>query len=98
MVNTSMLTVVSGTPLYKAIEKGLYKESTEKKKLQEIQEFIRCLTNETVFMNEHASNLFHVKCNLPEDKKGVLDYIQKLIDGKDEAELREYREYISRAF
>ena len=49
-------------------------------------------------MNEHASNLFHVKCSLPEDKKGVLDYIQKLIDGKNEAELREYREYISRAF
>ena len=40
----------------------------------------------------------HVKCNLPEDKKGVLDYIQKLIDGKEEAELRKYREYISRAF
>jgi len=98
MVNTSMLTVVPGTPLYRAIEKGLYKESTEKEKLQEIQEFIRCLTNETVFMNEHASNLFHVKCNLPEDKKGVLDYIQKLIDGKEEAELRKYREYISRAF
>ena len=98
MVNTSMLTVVPGTPLYRAIEKSLYEESTEKEKLEEIQEFIHCLTNKTIFMNEHASNLFHVKCNLPDDKEAVLDYIQKLIDGKDEAELREYREYITRAF
>jgi len=57
MVNTSMLTVVPGTPLYRAIEKGLYTESTEKEKLEEIHELVRCLTNDTIFMNEH--NCWH---------------------------------------
>lgn len=56
MVNTSMLTVVPGTPLYRAMEKGLYTESTKTEKLEEIYEFVRCITNDTVFMNEHASN------------------------------------------
>ena len=71
MVNTSMLTVVPGTPLYRAMEKGLYTESTETEKLEEIHELVRCLTNDTIFMNEHASNLFHVKCRIPEAKESI---------------------------
>ena len=98
MVNTSMLTVVPGTPLYRAMEKGLYIESTETEKLEEIYELVRCLTNETIFMNEHASNLFHVKCRIPEEKDELLSFIQKFIEGNDEKKLRQYREYITRAF
>jgi len=98
MVNMSMLTVVPGTPLHKMIQLGKYEESTEKEKLAEAQEFVRCLTNNTIFMTEHASNLFHVECRLPDDKDVLVDYIQQLIDEKDEAELRRYREYITRAF
>lgn len=98
MVNTSMMTVVPGTPLYRAIEKGLYAESTEMEKLEEIHEFVRCLTNDTIFMNEHASNLFHVECRIPEQKKELLAYIRKFMEKSDEKELRQYREYITRAF
>ncbi|MBQ9515756.1 MAG: hypothetical protein IJR57_06560 [Ruminococcus sp.] len=57
MVNTSMLTVVPETPPYRAMEKSLYTESTETEKLEEIYELVRCLTNDTIFMNEHASAL-----------------------------------------
>lgn len=98
MVNTSMLTVVPGTPLYRAMEKGLYIESTETEKLEEICEFVRCLTNDTIFMNEHASNLFHVKCRIPEQKDELLEYIRKFMEERDEKELRRYRERITRAF
>lgn len=98
MVDTSMLTVVPGTPLYRAMEKGLYTESTEMEKLEEIHELVRCLTNDTIFMNEHASNLFHVKCRIPEAKEELLKYIEKFMASKDEAELRQYREMITRAF
>ena len=98
MVNTSMLTVVPGTPLYRAMEKGLYVESTETEKLEEMYELVRCLTNETIFMNEHASNLFHVKCRIPEEKEELLSFIQKFIEENDEKKLRQYREYITRAF
>lgn len=44
MVNTSMLTVVPGTPLHRMIEKGMYVESTEKEKLEELREFVQELT------------------------------------------------------
>ena len=98
MVNTSMLTVVPGTPLYRAVEKGLYPESTETEKLEEIYELVRCLTNDTVFMNEHASNLFHVQCRIPEQKEELLSYIRKFMEENDEKKLRQYREYITRAF
>ena len=98
MVNTSMLTVVPGTPLYRAIEKGLYTESTEMEKLEEIYELVRCLSNDTIFMNEHASNLFHVQCRIPEHKEELLAYIRKFMEEHDEKKLRQYREYITRAF
>jgi hypothetical protein len=49
-------------------------------------------------MNEHASNLFHVKCRLPEAREELLAYIQKFMEGSDEKELRKYRERITRAF
>ena len=98
MVNTSMLTVVPGTPLYRAMEKGLYEESTETEKMEEIHELVRCLTNDTIFMNEHASNLFHVQCRILESKEELLSYIRKFMEENDEKKLRQYREYITRAF
>lgn len=98
MINTSMLTVVPGTPLYRAMQKGAYVESTEKEKLEEIFEFVRCLTNDTIFMNEHASNLFHVQCKLPDAKTELLDYIKNFMDNAKEKNLRSYREMITRAF
>ena len=49
-------------------------------------------------MNEHASNLFHVKCRIPEEKEALLAYIRKFADGSDEKDLCRYREMITRAF
>lgn len=98
MINTSMMTVVPGTPLHKLLITGRYKESTEMEKLEEIHEFIRCLKNNTVFMNEHASNIFHVQCELPRDKDELLTHIEKVMNSKSEAEFRQYREMVIRAF
>ncbi|MDO5296981.1 MAG: radical SAM protein [bacterium] len=98
MINASMLTIVPGTPLHRALSKGLYAEATEIEKLEEMYEFVRCLTNDTIFMNEHASNLFHVKCALPTAKEKLLAYIKKFMESSDEKELRQYREMIACAF
>jgi len=49
-------------------------------------------------MNEHASNLFHVQCRIPEQKEELLSYIRKFMGESDEKKLRQYREYITRAF
>ena len=54
--------------------------------------------NSEIFMNEHASNLFHVRCRIPESKEELLAYIQRFMEENDEKKLREYREYITRAF
>ena len=85
-------------PAYRAMEKGLYTESTETEKLEEIYELVRCLTNDTIFMNEHASNLFHVRCRIPEQKEELLAYIKQFMESHDEKQLRRYREQITRAF
>lgn len=98
MINMSMMTVVPGTPLWRMVEKGMYEESTEIEKLEEAKEFVSCLTNETIFMNEHASNLFHVECRFPEDKDKLVSYIQELIDEVDADKMAQYRQYIRRAF
>ena len=73
-------------------------EEKRKKDQEEIHEFVRCLTNDTIFMNEHASNLFHVKCRIPEQKEELLAYIRKFMEESNEMELRKYRERITRAF
>lgn len=59
---------------------------------------MRCLTNDTVFMNEHASNLFHVQRQIPHAKDELFAYIDDFIERSDEEELRGYREAVIRAF
>jgi len=60
--------------------------------------FLNGVTNDTIFMNEHASNLFHVRYRIPEEKEALLAYIRKFADGSDEKDLRRYREMITRVF
>ena len=60
--------------------------------------FLNGVTNDTIFMNEHASNLFHVRCRIPEKKEALLAYIRKFADRSDENDLRRYREMITSAF
>ena len=67
-------------------------------KLEEIHELVRCMNNDTIFMNEHASTLLRVMCRIPEQKEELLVYIEKFMESKDEQELRQYREQITRAF
>jgi len=52
-------------------------------KLEEIYESVRCLTNDTIFMNEHGSNQFYVLCRLPKQKEDLLSYIRKFMEKSD---------------
>ena len=98
MLNMTMLTVVPQTPLWDMVAAGEFQEATEMEKLQETQELLRRLTCETVFMNEHASNVFHIACELPAQRDDAIAHIQSVIDGTDEATLRRYREEATKAF
>ena len=57
-----------------------------------MQEFLRCLTNETIFLSDHISMPFFVEAKLPKDKEIVIDGIQKIIDEVGEEKLRRHRE------
>ena len=48
-------------------------------------------------MKEHASNLFHVKCRLPDAKDDPLASIKQFTENSDEAALHRYRERITQA-
>ncbi|ALF45165.1 radical SAM protein [Campylobacter curvus] len=98
MINMSMMTLVPTTPLYRLAQRGRYVQSSEKEKLEEAREFIVRLDNHTIFMNEHASNLFHVKCNLPDEKEALINFISELIESKDESKMQKYREIVANSF
>lgn len=92
MLNMTMLTVLPQTPLWDSVKSGEFVEAPEIEKLEETKELISCLDCETVFMNEHASNSFHLICHLPDQKIEALEYIQDVIDRSTEESLRAYRE------
>ena len=98
MLNMTMLTVVPDTPLWDMMKEGKFVEEGELEKLEELQELLRCLNCETTFMNEHASNFFHIACELPRQRDEAIAYIQNIIDTSNEDELRRYREAAVQVF
>ncbi len=91
MIEVSSLTLIPGTPLHRKKVKGLFTEAGEHERLLEMQEFIRCLANDTVFLSDHASVPFQAKARLPEQKQELIDGIQRLIDSMPEEKLLAHR-------
>lgn len=92
MIEVSSLTLVPHTPLYYQMTKGKFKEATEIERLQEMQEFLSKLTNETIFLSDHISMPFFVRAELPKQKFELINGIQKIIDEVGEETLRRHRE------
>ena len=90
--------VVPETPLWDMAKNGEFIEEGELEKLGELQGFLRCLNCETTFMNEHASNFFHIACELPRRRGEAIAYVQSVVDTSDEDELRRYREAAVQVF
>jgi radical SAM superfamily enzyme YgiQ (UPF0313 family) len=98
MIDMSTLTIVPGTILYRKRAKGEYVEATEIEKIAETQEFLRCLTNHTIFMTEHVSVPYHVKVRLPEGKEELIKAIGKIAQEVGEKKLKNYREKVVQYF
>ena len=98
MIDMSSLTLVPGTVLYRKRVKGEYVEATEMEKIAEAQEFLRCLTNKTIFMTEHISVPYHVKAILPEDKEELIASIGKIAQEVGESKLKNYRDQVVQYF
>ncbi len=98
MIEVSSLTLVPGTILYRRREKGEFQEAGEHERLEEMQEFVRCLENETVFLSDHISVPFRVRAKLPEDKESLIDGIQKVMDSLPEERMTAHRQMAANYF
>lgn len=92
MIEVSSLTLIPKTPLYYQKMKGKFVEAGEVERLREMQEFLRRLTNRTIFLSDHISMPFFVKAPLPEKKLEIINAIDRIIDEVGEEALREHRE------
>ncbi len=90
-VGSSMLTVFPDSELYREIQAGNWKEESELEKLEELKVLIEHLVIPTRFETDGASNLVHVRGELPRDRAALAGYLERLIAGADEEALRAYR-------
>lgn len=98
MIEVSSLTLVPRTILYRRREKGEFVEAAEHERLLEMQEFIRCLKNKTVFLSDHISVPFRAKANLPEDKETLIQGIQEVMDKLPEERMKAHRQMAANYF
>ena len=92
MIEVSSLTLVPGTNLFYQRQKGKFVEAGEVERLREMQEFLRRLTNETIFLSDHVSMPFFVKAKLPNQRDEIISGIDKIIDEVGEETLRQHRD------
>lgn len=90
-IGCSMLTVFPDSELYREIQAGNWREESELEKLGELRVLIENLTIPTRFETDGASNLIHIRGNLPEDRERLAGSLTRLMDEADEEALRAYR-------
>ena len=94
MIYASELTLFPDTPLSAEVDAGTFEEATELERIQELQEFIRCLTTETVFRAEHVTIPVPIYGKVPQDNAKMIAKLQRAIDENGEENLRNYRKHI----
>ncbi|WP_296732050.1 radical SAM protein [Anaerovibrio sp.] len=95
MIYASELTLFPDTPLSADVAAGKYEEATETERIQEMQEFIRCLNIPTIFRAEHVTMPIRINGRIPEDKDGMINKLQKVLDERGEESLHNYRRRVS---
>ena len=59
--------------------------------MEEMQEFIRCLTVPTIFRAEHVTMPVRINGRVPEDKDAMINRLQETMDTNGEEGLQMYR-------
>ncbi len=95
MIYASELTLFPDTPLSADVDAGKYEEATETERIQEMQEFIRCLNIPTIFRAEHVTMPTRINGRVPEDKAAMIDQLQRLLDDNGEEVLQRYRSRVN---
>ena len=86
-----MLTIYPESDLYQEIQNGNWEEESELEKYREIRTLVEHLNISTYFAAMGASNAFQLRGRLPEDKKQLLDTLDRIISEVSEEKLRHYR-------
>ncbi len=95
MIYASELTLFPDTPLSTDVDAGKYEEATETERIQEMQEFIRCLNIPTIFRAEHVTMPTRINGRVLEDKAAMIDQLQRLLDDNGEEVLQRYRSRVN---
>ena len=83
------LTLIPGTPMYEAFQKGRFELITPMQSLHELQTILRnAAFSHCFFSSMHASNYLSVRGTLPADQSRILKQIEKVLDSNDPALLR----------
>ena len=90
MIYASELTLFPDTPLSAEVDAGTFEEATELERIQELQEFIRCLTTETIFRAEHVTIPVPIYGKVPQDNAKMIAKFKRTIDENGEENLRNY--------
>ena len=91
LIGPNMLTVYPESDLYQEIQDGNWEEESELEKYRELRTLVEDLNISTYFAAMGASNAFQLRGHLPEDKKQLLDALDKIISEVSEEDLRHYR-------
>ncbi len=91
LIGPNMLTVYPESDLYQEIQNGTWEEESELEKYRELRTLVENLNISTYFAAMGASNAFQLRGSLPEDKKQLLDTLDRIISEVSEEDLRHYR-------
>ena len=89
-----MLTVYPDSELYAEIQRGNWQEEGELEKYKEVRTLIEKLQIPVGFAAMGASNAFQFHGQLPEDRKKLLTFLDKIIGNVSEEELQRYRKSV----
>jgi len=93
-INIVGLTIFPQSALHDEVVSGIYTPASETEKLYELKTFIKNLDIHTVINANTVSNTAPFVAELPQDKEGVLEALQGIIDRFDESCLSKYRNSI----
>lgn len=91
LIGPNMLTIYPESDLYQEIQNGTWEEERELEKYRELQTLVDNLNISTYFAAMGASNAFQLRGRLSEDKKQLLDTLDRIISEVSEEDLRHYR-------
>lgn len=78
MIYASELTLFPDTPLMQDVKEGRFVEADEVERMEELAEFLNCITIRTVFKAEHVTIPMPIRGHLPEDKPQMLETIGQI--------------------